>query len=72
MRGFLIFVVVLGISVKMGWDYLNSEAFQSYGDRNKAEWTCKVDFWLGEYIGRRHFVHANSLPLRRRGRPWVN
>lgn len=50
MRKVLIFAILLILGVKAGWDYLNSDKFQAYGDRTKAPWTCTVDFWMGEYM----------------------
>ena len=40
-----LFLVVFG--VRYGYNYLNSEDFQRWGDEHHAEWTCKVNNLLG-------------------------
>jgi len=43
----ILLVVILIASFKCIVDYFNSPQFQTYGDQNKAVWTCYVNNVLG-------------------------
>lgn len=47
MRKFLLLVILLFLAFRYGGEYILSEDFQKYGDREKAQWTCRVNNVLG-------------------------
>ena len=47
MRKFLLTAILLFLGIRYGLKYITSEDFQKYGDREKAQWTCRVNNALG-------------------------
>ncbi len=47
MRKPLITLVLFGFAIYYGFNYILSEDFQVYGDRKKAQWTCRVNIAVG-------------------------
>jgi TolA-binding protein len=66
---YLIAFVALLAGLKFGYDYLQSDDFQRYGDENAAQWTCYVNNLMGELeITMSHYDRALQyfLPVLKR------
>jgi len=49
MRFYLIVFLLLFSSLYYGTQYITTEEFQVYADNSKAEWTCYVNKFVGEF-----------------------
>ncbi len=62
MRKYVLFFLFIIFAAKYGYDYLLSEGFQQYGDRENAQWTCTVTNILGDfYLTTSDYKLAQSL-----------
>ena len=47
MKKYIIVIGLIIFGIKYGYDYVLSEKFQTYADKTKAPWTCKVNNFMG-------------------------